>query len=177
MNPYWLDIARAEVGVHELSPGDSARVLEYLRTVDLSAVGELTDEVSWCSAYVNWVMEQAGIAGTDSAAARSWLNWGTPISGPRHGAIAVLKRGTQSWQGHVGFVTDWDSTFVYILGGNQRNKVSVSIYERARVIGYRWPKDNNGIVIDMLPTQPMPVPPTRSIWRRLADWLNPEIVR
>lgn len=167
----WIDIASAEIGVHELSPGDSARIMEYLSTVDTSAIGQLTDEVSWCSAFVNWVMRQSGYAGTDSAAARSWLAWGTPISGPRVGAIAVLKRGTQSWQGHVGFVTDYDSSYIYILGGNQRNEVNVSIYQRSRVIGYRWPREQasetNSRVGRMIPIIPPPDPERRwwQFWR------------
>lgn len=171
MDPYWLEIARSEQGVHEYADGDHPRIIEYLQTVDTAAIGELTDEVSWCSAFVNWVMRQSGYAGTDSAAARSWLAWGTPISGPRVGAIAVLKRGTQSWQGHVGFVTDYDSSYIYILGGNQRNEVNVSIYQRSRVIGYRWPHDQkpetNSRVGRMIPIIPPPDPERRwwQFWR------------
>jgi len=64
-----LEIARAEIGTKEMQ-GKTAnpRILEYHQTTKLKA---LSDEVAWCSAFVNWVLKQAGIEGTDSSLARS----------------------------------------------------------------------------------------------------------
>jgi hypothetical protein len=57
------------------------------------------------------------------------------------GDIVVFPRGDQGWQGHVGFyvkeqVID-DKLYYYILGGNQKNKVSVELYPADKAIGIR----------------------------------------
>src|SRR5258707_11602572 len=51
---------------------NNPRILEYFTATTLHTKKEST---SWCSAFVNWCMRQSGIAGTRSAAARSWLKW------------------------------------------------------------------------------------------------------
>ena len=70
MKTPWIDIAKGEMHQAEI-PGPMAnpRIVEYHATTSLKAT---FDEVPWCSAFVNWVMEQAGIKGTGSAKARSW---------------------------------------------------------------------------------------------------------
>jgi uncharacterized protein (TIGR02594 family) len=77
----WMDIAVAELGVHEDSlPGQhNARIVEYHQTTTLKSTD---DETPWCSAFVNWVMRQSGRTGTDSAAAKSWLGWGSDVTNP-----------------------------------------------------------------------------------------------
>lgn len=149
MDPVWLRIARMERGVKE-RPGAEhhPRILEYLQTVDLEGVGELTDEISWCSAFVQWCLEKADISGTGSAAARSWLHWGELIGEPRIGAVVVLKRGTEAWQGHVGFVTGVHGNNIVVLGGNQNNEVCEQPYSKSKVLGYRWPRRVQRYAID-----------------------------
>ena len=74
----WFDIALKELEstVREVEgSADNSRILDYLRTTDYPNVG-LHDEVPWCSAFVNWCLKEAGIEGTNSAAALSWLSWG-----------------------------------------------------------------------------------------------------
>ncbi|HEX5760734.1 MAG TPA: TIGR02594 family protein [Thermoanaerobaculia bacterium] len=70
---------------------DNPRIVEYHRTTSLRATD---DEVPWCSAFVNWCMREAGLRGTGSAAARSWLTWGSRLATPRRGCVTVLRRGT-----------------------------------------------------------------------------------
>jgi len=134
-----LTIARGELGVRE-KPGaeHSARILEYHAATKLKAT---SDEVAWCSSFCNWVMQQAGIEGTGSAAARSWLSWGVELERPRVGCIVVLKRGDNPAQGHVAL---WLSGhefngYMRVLGGNQSGRVCVSRYLESRLISYRWP--------------------------------------
>jgi uncharacterized protein (TIGR02594 family) len=143
-DPPWMRVALGEIDVREL-PGrrHNPRILEYHRTTGLSAEN---DETSWCSAFVNWCLRQAGIAGTDSAAARSWLNWGDPLEQPRRGAIAVLWRvKPQGWQGHVGFLDRIGHIdgrgHVWLLGGNQGDRVSIASFPLTRLLGYRWPPE------------------------------------
>lgn len=75
-DPAWLRIAVAERGVKE-KPGaaDNPRIVEYLKSTNLGSPQNKNDETAWCSAFVNWCVEQAGFDGTDSALARHWLKW------------------------------------------------------------------------------------------------------
>jgi uncharacterized protein (TIGR02594 family) len=133
-----MEIARRELGVTEV-PGKASnqRILEYHKHTRLLAQ---MDEVNWCSAFANFVMETAGYVGTRSPLARSWLDWGVKIEQPSFGCIVVLKRGYLSWQGHVGFLERTVGTDrLRILGGNQGNRVSVGTFRRADVLGYRLP--------------------------------------
>ena len=134
--PPWLQAAMGELGVHEYEgPADNPRVVTYHAETTLRASD---DEVSWCSSFANWCMKQAEIRGTRSAAARSWLSWGV-LTEPRLGAVVVLKRGTQSWQGHVTFLLEQEGDRLICLGGNQGNAVKVSAYSARDLLGMRWP--------------------------------------
>lgn len=134
----WMAIAEKEIGVKEI-PGsnDNPRIVEYHSATTLKATD---DETPWCSAFVNWCMSMAGITGTKSAAARSWLDWGTPLDEPIRGAIVILKRGAPP-SGHVGFVELDMGDTIRVLGGNQSDCVKYSTYKKATVLGYRWPKE------------------------------------
>lgn len=136
----WMVVARLELGQHEL-PGTehNPRILAYHQATTLRATA---DEIPWCSAFVNWVLAQVGMPGTRSAAARSWLLWGSRLVVPRIGCITVLRRGSSSWQGHVGFYEGTaPSGRVLLLAGNQANAVTVAGCDPAKVLGYRWPKE------------------------------------
>lgn len=134
----WFDIAKGEIGQKEI-PGeaDNPRIVQYQQATSLRATD---DETPWCASFVNWCLQEAGIAGTNSAAARSFLNWGREIKEPVPGCIVVLKRGNSSWQGHVGFYVGTVGDRINLLGGNQGNSVSIKGYRREDVLGYRLPK-------------------------------------
>lgn len=135
MTPY--EIAKQEVGAKEVpGPQHNKRILEYHATTTLKAT---TDEVSWCSSFVNWCVTQAGLKGTDSAAARSWLKWGTPVDTPREGDIVIFSRGSNPQSGHVGFYIETIGETIKVLGGNQGDQVKVSNYLKSNVLGYREP--------------------------------------
>jgi uncharacterized protein (TIGR02594 family) len=137
-DPDWYEVAWGERGVRETAgAAHSARIVEYHKTTTLDA---RTDEVAWCSSFVNWVMKQTGNSRTRSAAARSWLDWGRKLPHPVRGCVVVFKRG-EPWQGHVGFYVSDDGEVVRVLGGNQENQVKVHRYKKAAVLGYRWPSE------------------------------------
>ena len=69
-DPKWIEIVKKELGQKEVRGGENTRIIEYHKTTTLQAT---EDEVSWCSAFVNWVMMKAKCHRTHSAAARSWL--------------------------------------------------------------------------------------------------------
>ena len=99
----------------------------------------MLDETAWCSAFVNRILQLAGVKGTNSAWARSWLDWGREPTDDEfgEGVIVVLERGPSS--GHVGFLEDWQEDRVQILGGNQGDAVSEAWFPMSRVLGYRVP--------------------------------------
>src|SRR2546428_8462821 len=116
----WMKYALQEYGVREVTgTGCNASIAAYFTTVGLGP----DDETSWCSAFANWCMKQAGIKGTGRATARSWLHWGNLSLGiPCYGAVTVLWRGKpNSWQGHVAFYVGTQGKKLLLLGGNQGN--------------------------------------------------------
>lgn len=135
-NAPWLKTAAAEIGQKEIarSPANP-RILMYHGATSLRAT---SDEVPWCSAFVNWCLRQVGITGTNSAAATSWLHWGQ-MTGPSPGAIAVVRRVTG--ENHVAFFISENSDYYRLLGGNQGDQVRLSRYYKSHwlVQGYRWP--------------------------------------
>jgi uncharacterized protein (TIGR02594 family) len=136
-SPKWLEVAIKEIGVLEVpGPGDNPRVLEYHQTTTLKATD---DSVAWCSSFVNWCMKQAGIEGTKSAAARSWLTWGEKLDSPRNGCVVVLRRGNSPTNGHVAFYVGDGTSNIRLLGGNQGDQVKVSAFPKTMVLSYRWP--------------------------------------
>lgn len=136
----WMAIARSKLGIHEI-PGRRANafIVECLKSTSIGQPDNLSDETPWCSAFANRVMQLSGHEGTNSAWARSWLDWGREPTDDEFGAgvIVVLERGAHS--GHVGFLEDWDDDRVKLLGGNQGNAVSVAWFPMSRVLGWRIP--------------------------------------
>ena len=147
----WLPLAEKEKGVIEI-PGkeNSPRVLQYLKTVtNIGPTWTSRDETPWCSAFVNWCMEQAGYAGTKSALSTSWLKWGQAITKPVKGCLAVFER--DNGGGHVGFfleeVPTMSEIYIKVLGGNQEHadtqigEVNEKHYRKSKLLGYRLPSE------------------------------------
>lgn len=134
--PPWLQIAREEERrkVHEYSaPGqDNPRIIGYLESTTYD--GRITDEVYWCSAFVNWCITKAGFRGTNSAAAASWLTWGKKLDRPRLGCVTVFDH-------HVGFYAGDAGDRIRLLGGNQSDTVNTIKRAKSEVLGYRWPQE------------------------------------
>lgn len=134
----WMAIARNELGQVEIAgPENNERIVEYGKYVDMEVV---SDSLSWCATFVNYVLEKSGYKGTRSPVARSFSNWGRKIEGPVYGCIVVLSRGSVSWQGHVGFFVGFKGQDLLILGGNQDDSVSIKKYKRNKVLAYRMPE-------------------------------------
>ena len=142
--PPWLTIAKHEIGQkEEEGPRSNPKILEYFTATTFKT---REDETPWCSAFANWCMKKAGIAGTKSAAAISWTHWGKPLCAAP-GAITVIhnpkaagSRLTASGY-HVGFLIEESHSHYRLLGGNQSNQVKYSNFSKAswRLAGYRWP--------------------------------------
>ncbi len=137
--PVWMPLAIAECGVRRFPVGETnPRIVEYNNLTNLAGYD---DKISWCSSFINWCLAGAGVRGTRSALARSWLDWGVALDGPVYGCVTVLMRDDPtSWKGHVGFYLRHDEAFIYLLGGNQLDEVRELAYPVASVLGYRWPE-------------------------------------
>lgn len=134
-----IEVASSEIGVSEI-PGeeDRSRILQYAEEGGLEGV--TADETPWCSIFMNWIATRAGVERTGKANARSWLNAGLPVEQPEPGDTVVFWRESpDSWKGHVGLFMGYsrDASRVYVLGGNQDDRVGVSAYPSDRVLGFR----------------------------------------
>jgi uncharacterized protein (TIGR02594 family) len=170
--PRWLEIAREELaaGVTEIAGAKhNPRIMQYIYTctnifenptyswakrhpkaarrsdqeVFVDREGE--EGVDWCSAFVNWCVRQAGLAGTNNALASSWLTAGQKLDKPRLGAVVVL-----TWKGkradHVAFL-DKEKDEWKLLGGNQTptsgkgGAIAVSLrpFNPKTAMAYIWP--------------------------------------
>lgn len=136
------DIAQAELakGMAEVpGPGNNPRIVMYHRSTN--AWSGVDDGTAWCSSFVNFCVEQAGMSGTDSQNARSWQDWGRDAtSDPTEGDIVVFARGKlDGTAGHVGFfVSDLGST-IKVLGGNQGHRICYKEYPKdGDLLGTRY---------------------------------------
>lgn len=132
-----LEIALKEYGVKGIVGGDhNPRVVQY--STDIGNTWVKDDEVAWCSEFVNWCLLQAGIQGTKSAVARSFMNWGKETDKPELGDIVILWREpVGSKNGHIGFYINETERGVRILGGNQNNEVNIKVFDKKYVLSYR----------------------------------------
>ncbi len=140
------EVAERFLGFQE-APGaiHNPAILAMMR-LDASWVED--DETPWCSGFANAVAWLLGLPRSNSVAARSWLRVGEPVAleeALRGFDVVVLQRGggrqpgpeVLAAPGHVGFFTRLEGDLVYLLGGNQGNRVTVAPFPVERVLGVR----------------------------------------
>lgn len=134
--PSWLLLARRYIGLREIKgAAHNPEIVQFWK--DIKRGGIKDDETPWCAAFVGAMLERAGYQSTRFESARSYLEWGRPLSLPCLGCIVVM---TRTGGGHVGFCVGRDSADnLLILGGNQSDMVNIAAFPRSRVTGYRWP--------------------------------------
>jgi len=120
-------------------PGAAGVLLEALRWRGRTAKQLGLPTQLWCADFMNFVLRKAGGKGTHSRSARSFLDYGKRLDGPRVGAIAILYRKGPN-NGHVGVVrgTDGQGNPV-IVSGNHGNSVMQSVYPKSKVLAYVMP--------------------------------------
>jgi uncharacterized protein (TIGR02594 family) len=134
-----IKLAASMIGMNERY--DRQYLKEFMGGVD-------PVRTDWCAAFVNSVLNETGIPGSESVSshpllARSFLHWGNSVDRDNltRGDIIVFPRGSQGWQGHVGFYYDSyiENGIEYwlIIGGNQDNSVSIKPYPARSAIGIR----------------------------------------
>lgn len=155
-DPAYLAAAFELVGLKEIvGSKDEPKIVAFFAEAGQSYVKD--DETAWCAAFAHAMLAKGGIKGTGMLNARSYMQWGTATTAPKRGDIAVFKRGNSSWQGHVAFFLFEDGAYVWVLGGNQSNSVSVARQTKASLLGYRRPPKG---VAAQVEAKPRPAAPT-----------------
>ena len=99
-------------------------------------------DIPWCGAFMATVYRlwDPDITLPDNPlGARNWRGFGKACA-PVFGACLVFWRvSPSSWQGHVGLYYGEDDTHYHVLGGNQRNAVTVTRIAKSRLLDTRWP--------------------------------------
>lgn len=122
-------------------PGAAGVLLEALRWEGRTAQQIGLPSKLWCADFMNFVLRRAGGKGTQSRAARSFLQYGKRLDGPRVGAIAILYRAGPN-NGHVGVVRGTDGNGNPILvSGNHGPTVREAVYPKYKVMAYVMPPD------------------------------------
>lgn len=136
----WMHAAQRVRGLHEVRDTDRLRAWFTKSMAALAWVDPR--DVPWCGAftavcYREW---QADVVVPEKPlVARNWRTFGKSCP-PVFGACLVFWRGSRSgWRGHVGFCHGEDATHFHVLGGNQRNAVTVTRIAKKRLLDARWP--------------------------------------
>lgn len=120
--PVWIDIASCYM--NETTQGDSADINHFIRQHGFK--GFNAENTYWCAAFLNSVLDAAGVKGNGSEAAHSFIeDYGDKVK-PKDvmpGDIVVMPRNAEHTKFHVAMVVDkyqkngvW---YVSYLGGNQ----------------------------------------------------------
>lgn len=90
----------------------------------------------WCGAFMDMVLKHTGHTGGGNLAS-AYKRYGTRVSGPQVGAIAVMGR---NGGGHVGVVSGVDPNGnPIIVSGNHNHTVAESVYPAGRITAYVLP--------------------------------------
>ena len=141
MKPRYIEEAELLLGEKEIKGKLANEKIKELYA-DAGHPTVVSDEVPWCAAYVGACLVRANKPSTGTLLARDYLNYGKSLGKkPKVHSIGIMRRGTSSWEGHVGFVTDFNDSHVWLLGGNQRDSVNVTKYPRSQFLGFVEPKE------------------------------------
>ena len=90
----------------------------------------------WCGAFMDLILKRTGHAGGGNLA-KAYASYGTRVSGPQVGAIAVIGR---RGGGHVGVVSGVDPNGnPIVVSGNHNHTVAESVYPAGRISAYVLP--------------------------------------
>jgi uncharacterized protein (TIGR02594 family) len=147
----WFAVAKAAetAGVAEANGNDRDTILDYFNATDHGRPNSVA--TPWCGAFAAHCMKGSGNPTAaasipkGAAAAASWKGWGSRLPFPSdnipQGALIVLSPTPNSGRsGHVAFFDRFspDKKKVFLLGGNQSNKVCTIDFPSDRVAYVGW---------------------------------------
>lgn len=116
-------------------PGNNPSILEWAKRVGLEKTYR-TDATAWCGLFMAYVALQSGWdPPTNPLWARNWVGFGRRTSAPMLGDVLVFERA--KGYGHVGLYVGEDVEAFHVLGGNQKDKVSIVRILKSRLIQVR----------------------------------------
>jgi uncharacterized protein (TIGR02594 family) len=135
-----IKIAAQEIGVTEIA-GDAHndRILSYAKAAGFDNWYH-SDEIPWCSVFLNYATQRAGLVRSQDGRAASWAEVGESIERPQPGDLALLVPSPGATHiTHVGIYLghSQDQRHIYLLGGNQSNQVNISPFPVDTLVGYR----------------------------------------
>jgi len=111
----------------------NALVIEARRYIGTNPTGRGS---LWCGAFMDMVLKRTGHPSGGNLAS-AYARYGTRVSGPQVGAIAVMGR---RGGGHVGVVSGVDPNGnPIIVSGNHNHTVAESVYPASRISAYVLP--------------------------------------
>tara|TARA_Y100000401_G_scaffold115874_2_gene120399 strand:+ start:4623 stop:5084 length:462 start_codon:yes stop_codon:yes gene_type:complete len=140
-----LDCAMQYLGIKEVPGHKSNPAILAMLQMDMKWPKD--DATPWCSAFANWVAFNMGLERSKSLRARSWLLVGKEesLEGANANCVVIFKRGRGRQPGpdvikapgHVAFFSHLQDDKVWVVGGNQGDKVSIKAYPLTQVLGVR----------------------------------------
>lgn len=113
---------------------------DELKAAGVEIEGYSDDDIPWCGLFAAIVtLRRAGNASEvvkDPLWARNWEKYSSKSPKPSLGDVLVFSRDKG---GHVGFYVGEDSSCYHVLGGNQKNTVSIASLLKGRMIACRRP--------------------------------------
>lgn len=150
------------LGIREDDPNQYATIAGFYQsaisdtTLLASSNKALANEVAWCAAFANYILNDVGIETKDledyrdqsqyaRVRARNFINLGTPVynssknttedlQAAKVGSL-VVKKGDEGY--HVGFfagINPNNADEILILGGNQDDEVNVTAYPLDQIV-------------------------------------------
>lgn len=96
-----------------------------------------SDSIPWCGLFMAVVAQRANWqVPALPLAALSWANFGAPSPQPSLGDVLVFKR---KGGGHVGLYVGESADSLFVLGGNQSDKVNITRIAKSRLFACRRP--------------------------------------
>ncbi len=134
----WMTLALRKKGLHEGQ--DNAELRAFLAS-DGPTLGDPA-QLPWCGDFVETCIAVSlpdALIPNNPYLARNWQEFGQTVN-PCFGSVLVFWRVSRSGtKGHVGFYYSEDDANFHVLGGNQKNSVSVTSISKDRLLGARLP--------------------------------------
>lgn len=137
MSQIIYDLAKRYLGVAEVPGPKSHPLLAEMFQTAPAWLDQDDSKTAWCGIFRGYLGLWTG-TGIPQAhyRAKEWLTWGeaVPLSEARRGDTVVTKR---SGGYHVALFDRLEGGRLYLLGGNQSNKVSIAPFAPSLVQGVR----------------------------------------